>query len=474
MSNLVGRLSLDLRHSLVEDMAYDSLTEVDCDILLDKRKIGIIQATIIYREKILDGCFYSAINEHSADLQWVGCALFEPRRGRTKLVSLADYDMTEFDTMYISTFTIDKEFKEGGKSDVGAQALRMFLHHPYISDADRLQGYWRVCSAVFVLSSTAYMSDDERAAYQKQRETRRRSPIEDSYKPPTDEELRKEEADTRRRKELERLDANAFLRNGFFQDPALVRKGEDRLLVATYGQWTKPLLSHDEVSGIKLLAVAPNPAEPRGKDADIKFAIERQISRSLPPRPDFCQELETLLRQGGSLARSSAMHIACGHNAVEFVQYFMRLDRTIHSARDDANVTPLMVAAACAAGRQALGGISETQVIDMLLAAGARKDDVDSQNLTAYGHFRKAISEFQTMLTAMCGAPLLPGHGQYGQHSPVTAVFTKLMPPGGPTAADWTGGVTMVDEGFMDYTEDDREFDEMMQRDYSSEELEDY
>ena len=51
-SNLTSRLSLDLKHELYEDMAYDAITHVTCDILLDKQKIGEIQASIIDRQRI--------------------------------------------------------------------------------------------------------------------------------------------------------------------------------------------------------------------------------------------------------------------------------------------------------------------------------------------------------------------------------------------------------------------------------------
>ena len=56
----------------------------------------------------------SAVDEISADLQWVGVSLYEPRFGRTKLVSLAEYDDIEFDTMHINSFHILDDYKKIG------------------------------------------------------------------------------------------------------------------------------------------------------------------------------------------------------------------------------------------------------------------------------------------------------------------------------------------------------------------------
>ena len=109
----------------------------------------------------------------------------------------------------------------------------------------------------------------------------------------------------------------------------------------------------------------------------------------------------------------------------------------------------------------------ETKVIDTLLASGASKEDVDSKGMTAYGHFSTTIKDYEVMMSAMCGRPFgLPGQG--GQHPSVATLHEKLMPRSGPTMADRTGGKTL-EQGFMDYSERDREYDEMMGNDDSEE-----
>jgi hypothetical protein len=142
------------------------------------------------------------------------------------------------------------------------------------------------------------------------------------------------------------------------------------------------------------------------------------------------------IQQGGSLARATALHVACGRNDPSMVQCILQLDPSTLSSRDQDNVTPLMVAAISAAGRKNNMGFSLDQpVIDILLAAGADKNATNSDGLTAYGLFQSTLNEFTRMMRALCGQQpantFIPGYAE---------LQAKLKPSTGPTLADLTGG----------------------------------
>ena len=99
MTSTTG-VSLRLKHSLDTDGEYGAFTNVKADILKNGTKIGSIEAIIIDRQAIPDGYFLSAMDGHSLSLQMVGSTVYELRHGRTKLMSLAECDDMEFDTMY--------------------------------------------------------------------------------------------------------------------------------------------------------------------------------------------------------------------------------------------------------------------------------------------------------------------------------------------------------------------------------------
>jgi hypothetical protein len=225
----ISDITLKLTHSEDEENLFrGSFTLVNVDILLKRTKIGYISATIVNRQAIADGCAYEAFDDHSADMQWIGCALMENRYGRTQLQSLVEYDDMEFDFMYISEFHIDDEFQKNGASDVGATALRQFLYHPFIK-GNLGFGCWKVSSAAYVLDPSQAMTPVEREKFHKERQ---QNPFDAPSK--STEQLDEEQ---RHLDGLARADANQFLRNGFFQDPALASGGgsDARILVVSYG-----------------------------------------------------------------------------------------------------------------------------------------------------------------------------------------------------------------------------------------------
>ena len=77
--------------------------------------------------------------------------------------------------------------------------------------------------------------------------------------------------------------------------------------------------------------------------------------------------------------------------------------------------------------------------------------------MTAYGHFMKQRNEYAVAMQAMMGC-LVPANnpGVLSGRPSIQALQTKLIPPGGPSSADLTGG---RDDGIMDYDDYDMEGD---------------
>jgi hypothetical protein len=483
-------VTIQLRHELDEDGEYDAFTSVTCDILVRGTKAGKISGTRVDRERIPERHFLGAMDGHSGDLQYVGVSIFEPRRGRTKLRSLfeAGDDTTEFDFLYIDTFHVDPQYRANGSSDVGAYALRKLLYHPYIKGQAGTwaaeHGLWAVSSVIYILDPYEAMTAEEKSRIEEedriesQRQTQylanRAAPLE------TEQSIRAKEERDARMDAFARLDANQFLRNGFIQDAAVAKNGGNapRFLVAAYEHWKQPLKSHAEAAAVQFYVAPPECRPPTGKDAEILAVAKRMCSEgatqglsssmiglgspvvdnSADRASAFRSEIDPLIRQGGSLARSNALHAACANRDVAIARCILQLDPSCLEARDVSSSTPLMVAAAAAAGSSNVNGIPSQPVIDLLLAAGAQKGAVDPTGLTAYGTLRYMHDQYSQAIQAMTGRPVLgASHAKPG----LAELYAKLMPPGGPTAADRTGGKS-ADAGYVDYGEEDAEYD----RDY--------
>ena len=311
-------------------------------------------------------------------------------------------------------------------------------------------------------------------------ETERRSWGSTEQPAETEESLRAKEEKKRRMDNYARLDANQFLRNGFYQDEAVASQGGDssRFLVAAYSNWEQPLKSHTEAAAVQFYVGPPEIRPPVGKDAEILQLTKRMCSESwgIAEITDIAaitarRSMETaagedrasayradvlrLIREGGSLARSNALHAACALNDPSIVRCILQIDPTTLESRDVSNVTPLMIAAASAAGKSTINGFPRNQpVIDILIAAGADKGAVDSKGLTAYGTFKAYNKDSSQAVQAMMGRAVHTERGVPG----LAELEARLMPPGGPTRADRSGGESS-EQGFIDYTEEDSEYD---------------
>jgi hypothetical protein len=406
-------------------------TYVQGKIMLDQKEIGTIHATIVNRQAFADNDFHPHFDDESADMEWVGCSLLENRFGRTRLASLVEYDDPEFDFMYISSFGLQDPYMKN--SDIATAALHEFLYDPNFIKKDLRYGLWAVSSAVYIVPSVASLQ-------QTSQKRKRQDENDDSGANPS------------------RLYMDPFLRNGFFQDAALIHKDPDntRLLVASYGQWSKPPLSKEAVANV---AVISRPRKPSGNDLEILNSVEELcttgkrepnfsaimigLERYEAPRDESTpQQLQTLrskiallVKQGGSLARSTALHMACEHNKPKIVKLILDMDHSTLHTKNSRGETALVVAAKNAAGRITINGLDDTEVVDQLLAAGANKSDTDPLGMTAYGHFTKS-ADF-----------MLRNPG-------VDVLQQKLYPPSGPSTGDISGG-----SGFVDYTAEDAERD---------------
>lgn len=438
------------------DDPYGAFTNINTKVFQEgtAKAIGEISGIAINRQAIAEKCFLETFDAHSADMEWVASALLENRYGRTKLKSLRGAgDDPEFDFFLMQKFWVDSD----QSCDVATIALRKFLR------SDRIYGHlnfgcWRVSSIAFVLSAHSNDgSENSESGRKRKRDTNSGNASQDRYK-----------------------EAIPFLRNGFFQDTALVCNDTDnaRILVGGVAHFEESVKSQAEVmvnARTIIDGISNTGRKPAGKDDEIFSRVkdlvnmnsELSMNRSMmnisscmiglatftPPTDEtpleqlksLRKDLTNLIRNGGSISRSTALHVACENNSIKVVRLLLEIDPDCVNSKDSTGRTPLMVAAVKATGRHSFNGISETTVIDDLLEAGANKAEVDSVNMTSYGYFKKNFDMHMEMT-------------RIDKRSTLTNLEHKLYPPGGPTTIDFTsgrGGST----GFVDYGPEDDEAD---------------
>mmetsp|Transcript_31608 Transcript_31608/g.76370 ORF Transcript_31608/g.76370 Transcript_31608/m.76370 type:complete len:410 (+) Transcript_31608:210-1439(+) len=404
MSNLSDTISIRLRQKTGNEMEFKALTTINVDILQNENKIGYIEAWLVHRCRIPSGYYYVAFDGHSSDCQWLGCALMEPKLGRTKLESLAPYDNNRSGFVIIDDFYVEDEYNRD--ENVSAVALSKFLKHNLI------------------IQNATMMIYELQPNYARQ-------------------------------------DANAFLRNGFFQDPAIAGEGgaEQRILVASSYHTKLPLRSSQEVARVQFVTV-PDPQMPQGKDEELLTYIKGALR--MGEEPD-CQiifgNIDEYLRDGASVKASHAIHVGVANDSEEVVRYLLEKDPSAVNASDISLWTPLMIAATSAAGISTKD--HETKVMDLLLSHGADKSLQDHKGMTAYGHYVKQRMDYDEMTSAMCGKRVKTQTAATyeASHPFQRAVQAKLRPPSGPSASDLRGGqmpgiIVYEDEGGFSNVED--------------------
>jgi len=390
MNNLNNAISIRLRQETDEnghEMEFNALTTMDVDILHNGTKIGNINAWLIHRSRIPAGYYYTAFDGHSSMCQWLGCALMEPNLGRTKLESLAPHDNNRSGFVIIDEFHMEDAYKSD--ENAMAVALSKFLNHNLILQNATMM--------IYVL-------------------------------PPN----------------FARHEVNAFLRNGFFQDPAIAAAAgaEQRILVASSYHTKQPLRSSQEVAQVQLVTV-PDLQMPQGKDEELLSYIKSELSGlGNTNYQTIFRSIDQYLRDGASVKTSFAIHAAVANNSEEIVRHLLEQDPSAVNGLDVTLCTPLMLSATTAAGKSTKSGIKETKVMDLLLSRGADKSLQDKTGMTAYGHYVKQRMDYDEMMSAMTGQrnKAQTAATYEASHPSERAVQAKLLPPNGPSAADLRGG----------------------------------
>eukprot|EP00956_Cyclotella_meneghiniana_P009118 scaffold12494_cov55-Cyclotella_meneghiniana.AAC.2 len=412
-------ISIELTHENDERGDYNAFRVINAKIKVSgsgqDEGAGHIVAVVIDRQKIPNGMFLSAMDEHSGDLQKVAVNFFESKLGRTRIRLLSEGEDRRYPIMYIEEVHVDERYRIKDSSDVGTYALNKLLHHPYVTGRN-------CCMCIYILDGFEMMEPQlrKKVRYDREMSDKERKQLLKPY---------------------QRTDANQFLRNGFYQDSTVATLGA-HYIVAAKSHWEAPLKSHDEVSSVQFYVPPPMPEPPCGKDAEIleltkttcshlRFPRMNQPSlQDLTQRVDsmaallaeatrpgvdaniilqriqqaqrliqdaqpasstsYRQQVERLIQEGGDLSRSSALHASVAYDNCDIVSCILELDRSTVNSRDFNDVTPLMIAAESMAGKKTNTGYpNDHAIIDLLVENGADKHETNRQGLTAYGMFVK-------------------------------------------------------------------------------------
>jgi len=481
-------IHVSVEHSISEEQPC--ITEVWADIMLVLRsaptnsiKIGSISALLIDRQKIRYNCFMGEMDERSQELQSLGCLLFEPKYGRIRLESLAEYDTIECEFMYIQKMKVDEPYKstccldgkKGSYSDVGAIAIHKLLHHPFIKGVEEpKRGSWKVTSAIYWLDSKEQMTKEEReefSIYMTKQNDVQFAQLGGNTTPPSKDEKKEEKKWDEKLQKLKRMDANQFLRNGFFQDETYAKNGGDAasILVASFNDWSTPssgrmllpLKTHAQAASIEFCPKPPAPSQPTGMDKELFDFVKEQCQfdpyeggpTSALSRNQISVQVTNFVVRGASVSRSDALHIACARNSYQLVDMLVNLEPTAVNSFDQIGCTPLMLAAVNALGRFTMHGLSDTKVIDALL--GTRcidKNMTNKKGMTAYGCYKDQKYAYDLMTHTLTGQSLTERSNEARQSD--EQIQLKLLPPNGPTSPDLTRGEG-PGTGYVLYSDDE-------------------
>jgi len=442
-------IEIKLSHTKHEESLY--ITELDVGILVNNQPAGKIDAVLIDRESIPCGDFFVEMDEYSADTQWLSVALFEPKYGRTKLKSLSEYDDTEFPILYIKSFTIHPQYREDNSSDVGSFALKKLFHHEYIH-------HNLVPFAIYVLDGIEVMSKEEKKKYMEYR-------TKFIGREMTQGEKDEENMWMERLHELNRIDANQFLRNGFYQDEAYAKAGgaETKILVAANCHWTQPLKSHNEATSVEFYVAQSGDAEPQGVNSELLQFIESNYDPNNVASSNLSVEqkesqIRLFLSKGASVAGSNILHAAVMYDSLELVKHLVGIEPSAINDFDEKGCTPLMVAAIICAGRasSSSGENKNIQVLSYLLSNGAYQNVCDSSGMTAYGKYLSVKKAYKISMQTLMGGPVLSSSFDSPSNPDESHIMRVLLPYGGPTESDLRGGES--NSGFIDFDSDEDDY----------------
>jgi len=467
VENYDNDITVEVYHDVESyDKDLPAFVKIEADIKLIQKKVGRIEAVLVDRTRIAQNEFLHMLDAFSNETIWIGKLLFESRLGRTRLASLRDHDQADCQIMYIKVLQVDEKYRCGQgvhsshPSDVGAIALRKLLNHPFVKGTHEYAceyegGHCRpkVTSAYYIVDPKEAMTQEESRDFKDM--SKRCDEANNGDGKGKLEGVLLEEADKwdKRLDDLGRMDANQFLRNGFFQDRAYAEESENngRILVASHQHWGQPLVTHEDAAS----ATFCNPPDaisivkPKGRDGELFEFIMGQCDGSpvdVMRMYTISVEVHRLLHLGASVARSCALHAACAQNALEFVDLLLKVEPSAVNGYDMNGCTPLMIAVGGieSHARNILDDI-DTQVIDKLLEAGADKSLTDKKTMTAFGHFIQIIKSWELCMLSLTGTRM----AFRATDVSVAALKQKLMAPDGPTDSDKSG--ERPNSGFIEY-----------------------
>jgi hypothetical protein len=476
-------VSITLSHRIDGRGQSDAFYFINAHIRVNNdNEAGYISAVLIDRSRIRRGMFLSAMDAHSSELQEISVMFFEPRLGRTRVRLLREEGQDRNPIMYIEKVHVAEQYVVNGNSDVGTYALYQFLRHAYVTS-------WNFCMCLYILDGPEMMDQELRDQIRSMDSTERKRLV----------------------KQYQRLDANQFLRNGFYQDRTIATIAP-HCVVAARSHWSSPLKSHNEVETIQYHVPPPNPEPPTGKDEEIleltkssnrhldsaqmslsavddfRQTIEgmqeritemeeliqnaqangeqvlpnliemiqlfnRQIDNFHSPTletalAEYRRDVQGLIEEGGTLCRSNALHAACALDNSHLVTCILSMDQSTLESRDANDYTPLMVAAETMSGRSNVhSGFPTNHDVIDILLANGA--DKDAVKRDGMTAYGTFVNSHRKYTESIFAmmGQQIPAHDTTPGYE---AVAEKLMPTRGATRADITGGAS-EDAGLISY-----------------------
>jgi len=405
-------------------------SKASASIFKGDEQVGSIRGHIVARNKN----FHRKCDEISADLQGIGCIMFEPDGSNRCVELLQSRTKKKGSFLYIHTMSLKDGFKEN--SDIGTRAIAEFL--------TALEGKWTV--AAYIGDDLEALTEVERREQQMDEHEAFLIEMRGVIQIPDEEKFQNA---VKRRKGVS-ADVRQFVRNGF-QELSEETVGNVGYMYITEEMWKewKPLpdkLSHEDSLAVTLRADAPLNKEAfktYAKDEElIRFLKENSEELSKPadfvhpfgmPVPRITAEtimarVMQLVREGADINRSNALHVCAANGMTPLFDPLVHQGALVN-AKDEQNMTPLMLAARHAPGNTTkfnptppIGGIRA------LLGLGANKDITDGVGRTALGHFYDTVRGYSDM--AEC-------FGSSRAKEPLDPTIEGLLlPSGGPTEAD--------------------------------------
>ena len=424
------------------DAAATSSETVDCvaikfsskgasaSIFKGDEQVGSISGHIVARNKN----FHRKCDEISQDLQGIGCTMFEPDGSNRCLELTQSRTKKKGSFLYVHTMTLKDGFKEN--SDIGTRAIAEFL--------TALEGKWTV--AAYIGDAREALTAVERREQQINEHEVFMAGITGVQVVPDEEQFQNA---VKRRKGIS-ADVRQFVRNGF-QELSEETVGNVGYMYITEEMWKEwkslpDKLSHEDSLAVTLRADAPLNKEAfktYAKDKElIRFLMENSERLSKPsdfvspfgmPVPRITAEtimvrVMQLVREGADINRSNALH-ACAANGMTPLFGPLVRQGALVNAKDEQNLTPLMLAARHAPGKTTrFNPTPPSDGIRALLDLGANKDITDGVGHTALGHFYDAVRGYSDMFECFGSSR--------AKAPPDPTIEGLLLPSGGPTVVD--------------------------------------